>query len=74
MSEFLKSVPSIYANNMGGDTVEAGKNDLIPPNEVKEEGTLQKCDTCVIKYSVPSTAALASSLTACPLIIFLLPA
>lgn len=45
MSEFLKSVPSIYANNMGGDTVEAGKNDLIPPNEVKEEGTLQKCDT-----------------------------
>lgn len=44
MSEVFKSVPSSYANNMGGDTVEAGKKSF-PPNEVKEERTLQKCDT-----------------------------
>lgn len=44
MSEFLKSVPSNYANNTGGDTVGAGQKSF-PSNEVKEEGTLQKCDT-----------------------------
>lgn len=43
-SEFLNSIPSTYANNMGGDTVEAGKK-YFPPNNVKEERSLQKCDT-----------------------------
>lgn len=43
-SEFLKPVPSNYASNMGGDTVEAGKK-YFPPNNVKEEGSLQKYDT-----------------------------
>lgn len=42
-SEFLKSVPSHYANNMGGDSVEAGKK-YFPANNVKEEGSLL-CDT-----------------------------
>lgn len=44
-SEFLKSVPSNYANSMEGDTVESGKKSAFPPNEVKEERTLKKCDT-----------------------------
>lgn len=43
--ELLKSVPSNYAHNMGGDIVEAGKKCAFPPDEIKEKGTLQKCDS-----------------------------
>lgn len=37
MSEFLKSVPSNYANNMGGDTVEAGKKSFPQMRSKKRE-------------------------------------
>lgn len=60
---------------MGGDTVEAGNKSAFPPNKAKEEGTLQKCDISMsfIKGYVPPAAALASSLTACPLTTLLVP-